>query len=103
MLTSFVSIDLEVGRESGRINQLAGLRSDESNKLTFPPGTLNEALDALDRLADDVECVLGHNLIAFDLPQLRTVQPNLRLLNKPAVDTLRLHPLAFPRNPYHHC
>lgn len=100
--TSLVAIDLEVGRESGRIHQLAGMRGDESDKLTFPPGRLNDALAALDRLADGVDCVLGHNVIAFDLPQLRAVQPNLRLLDKPAIDTLRLNPLAFPRNPYHH-
>ena len=45
---------------------------------------------------------LGHNLIAFDLPHLEAVGPDLRLLKLPAVDTLRLNPLAFPRNPYHH-
>ena len=46
--------------------------------------------------------VLGHNLIDFDLPHLRAADPGLRLLDLPAVDTLRLNPLAFPRNPYHH-
>ncbi len=103
MTASFlVSIDLEVGRDSGRIHQLAGVRSDAGASVTFPPGKLPHALDALDRLADGAAFVLGHNLIAFDLPQLRAVQPNLRLLDKPAVDTLRLNPLAFPRNPYHH-
>ena len=52
--------------------------------------------------ADDAAFLLGHNLIAFDLPQLRAAQPNLRLLGKPVIDTLRLNPLAFPKNPYHH-
>ncbi len=99
---SLLSIDLEVGRDSGRIHQLAGVRSDGKGSMSFPPGTLAEALDALDRLADSAGFVLGHNLIAFDLPHLRAVQPNLRLLGKPAIDTLRLNPLAFPRNPYHH-
>ena len=46
--------------------------------------------------------LLGHNLIAFDLPHLRAANPRLRLLDLLAVDTLRLNPLAFPRNPYHH-
>ena len=45
---------------------------------------------------------LGHNLIDFDLPHLQAANPRLRLLQLPAVDTLRLNPLAFPRNPYHH-
>ena len=68
----------------------------------MPPGKLPEALNQLDALADDAAFLLGHNLIAFDLPQLRAANPNLRLLAKPAIDTLRLNPLAFPKNPYHH-
>ena len=43
----------------------------------------------------------GHNLIDFDLPYLSAANPNLRQPQLPAVDTLRLNPLAFPRNPYH--
>lgn len=97
-----ISIDLEVGRDSGRIHRLAGLRGDGGASVVFPPGTLAAALDALDRLADDAPFVLGHNVIAFDRPQLRGVRPDLRLLSKPAIDTLWLNPLAFPRNPYHH-
>jgi len=30
------------------------------------------------------------------------MKPDLRILKLPAVDTLCLNPLAFPRNPYHH-
>ena len=56
----------------------------------------------LDNLAEGAEFVLGHNLIGFDLPILQALNPNLQLLQLPAVDTLRLNPLAFPRNPYHH-
>ena len=59
-------------------------------------------LAKLDELADGAAFVLGHNLIAFDLPHLAAAKPGLRLLKVPAVDTLRLSPLAFPRNPYHH-
>ena len=56
----------------------------------------------LDELADGASFVLGHNLIAFDLPHLAAAKPDLRLLKLPAMDTLMLSPLAFPRNPYHH-
>ena len=56
----------------------------------------------LDKLVEGAKFVLGHNLIDFDLPHLKAFSPNLRLLRTPAVDTLRLNPLAFPRNPYHH-
>ena len=64
--------------------------------------TLSQALARLDDLADGADFLLGHNLIDFDLPHLRAANPNLRLLQLPAVDTLRLNPLAFPRNPYHY-
>jgi len=97
-----LSIDLEVGRNSAVIHQLAGLRGDTGDCLIFPPGALSAALDQLDQLADSAAFLLGHNLIAFDLPHLRAMQPNLRLLGKPVIDTLRLNPLAFPKNPYHH-
>lgn len=97
-----LSIDLEVGRNSAVIHQFAALRGDTGDSLTFPPDELTSALDALDRLADGAAFLLGHNVIAFDLPQLRAVRPNLRLLDKPVIDTLRLNPLAFPKNPYHH-
>ncbi len=97
-----ISIDLEVGRDNGRIHRLAGVVGEDRRSMAFPPGTLPDALRALDNLADSARYLLGHNLIAFDLPQLRAVQPNLRLLSKDAIDTLRLNPLAFPRNPYHH-
>ncbi|MEQ8990771.1 MAG: hypothetical protein RLO46_02975, partial [Pseudomonadales bacterium] len=35
-------------------------------------------------------------------PHLAAADPALELLKLPDVDTLRLSPLAFPRNPYHH-
>ena len=64
-------------------------------------GGLFAALARLDDFAEGASVVLGHNLIAFDLPYLAATKPDLRLLKLPAVDTLRLSPLAFPRNPYH--
>ena len=63
---------------------------------------MGSALGKLDAYAEGATYVLGHNLIAFDLPHLRAANPSLRLLRMPSIDTLRLNPLAFPRNPYHH-
>jgi len=97
-----LSIDLEVGTRSAVIHKLAALRGDTDAQLSYPPGKLPDALKQLDALADDAAFLLGHNLIAFDIPQLRAANANLRLLTKPAIDTLRLNPLAFPKNPYHH-
>ena len=98
-----LSLDLEVGVRDSRIHAFAGVRSDTGQYLTEPSSTgLARALVKLDRLADGADFILGHNLIDFDLPHLKAASPGLRLLRLPAVDTLRLNPLAFPRNPYHH-
>ena len=95
-----LSLDLEVGKEDGRIHAFGAVRGDTGQG--HSGGGSAAALAKLDELADGASFVLGHNLIAFDLPHLKASKPNLRLLALPAVDTLRLSPLAFPRNPYHH-
>ncbi len=95
-----VSLDLEVGRDD-RIHALGAVRADTGRSLTHSGGGLADALERLDDFAAGASFLLGHNLIAFDLPRLEAAKPALRLLKLPAVDTLRLSPLAFPRNPYH--
>ena len=97
-----LSLDLEVGH-GGHIHALAGIRPDTGQSLKFrEAGHLASALEKLDDLAGGADFILGHNVIAHDLPHLQAASPSLRLLQLPAVDTLRLNPLAFPRNPYHH-
>ena len=97
-----MSIDLEVARKDGRIHAFGAVRADTGGSLTHSGGNLTAALEKLDDLAEGASFVLGHNLIAFDLSHLTAAKPDLRLLKLPVVDTLRLSPLAFPRNPYHH-
>ena len=97
-----LSLDLEVGRKDHRILAFAAVRADTGQRLVFRGGDLAEALAKLDELATGAEFLLGHNLILFDLPHLAATMPSLALLHRPAVDTLWLNPLAFPRNPYHH-
>ncbi len=97
-----LSLDLEVGKADGRIHALGAVRADTGDHLTHSGGGLAAALAKLDDLADGASFILGHNLIAFDLPYLAAAKPDLRLLTLPVVDTLRLSPLAFPSNPYHH-
>ena len=84
-----------------RIRAIGAVRSDTNQSLTHAGANLAKALARLDHFAAGASFVLGHNLIAFDLPHLTAAKPDLRLLRLPAVDTLRLSPLAFPRNPYH--
>ncbi len=97
-----LSLDLEVEIGNGRIKALGGVRPDLRQTCQFHGGDLSAALAELDELAKGAEFLLGHNLIAFDLPHLEAAKPDLGLLHLPVVDTLRLSPLAFPRNPYHH-
>ena len=98
----FLALDLEVGRHDNRLHAFGAVRSRSGQSLTFRSGDLNAALENLDTFAKGADYLLGHNLIAFDLPHLTAAKPGLRLLRLPAVDTLRLNPLAFPRHPYHH-
>ncbi len=101
MALDCLSLDLEVGRHDGRIHAFAAVRAGTGEALTFHGGNLASALTELDAFADGADYLVGHNLIAFDLPHLAGARPELGLLRRPAIDTLRLNPLAFPRNPYH--
>ena len=94
-----LSLDLEVDRKTGRINAFGAVRSDTGQ--ADSGGGSRAELSRLDAFANGVDALLGHNLIAFDIPHLKAAMPGLRLLKLPLVDTLRLSPLAFPRNPYH--
>ena len=102
-----ISVDLEVGPRSGRIHALAAVDQKSGDALKFGENRLRAAglraaLDQIDQFAARGDCLVGHNLIGFDLEHLRAAAPGLGMLRMPAVDTLRLSPLAFPANPYHH-
>ncbi len=100
-----LSLDLEAGVQDRRILKIGAVRADTGATLSYDEsrdgGNLAGALARLDGLARGTDCILGHNLIEHDLPILRAEKPGLRLLTLPVVDTLRLSPLARPRNPYH--
>lgn len=100
-LSRCLAVDLEVNKKE-RIRAFGAVRADIKKSLVYSGDEpLAAALAKLDAFTEGATCVLGHNLISFDLPHLKAVKPDLHLLNLPAVDTLRLSPLAFPRNPYH--
>jgi ATP-dependent DNA helicase RecQ len=96
-----ISLDLEVGRQDGRIHRFAAVRGDTGESFVYRSGDLSTALAKLDAFANGSAFLLGHNIIAFDALHLASVAPDLQLLKLPQADTLRLNPLAFPRNPYH--
>ena len=98
-----LSLDLEVDRRTSRIHAFGAVRSDTGDAI-FGKVKVSEAateLARLDGFAEGVDVLLGHNLVAFDIPHLAAAMPRLGLLKLPQMDTLRLSPLAFPRNPYH--
>ena len=94
-----LSLDLEVDKND-HIRAFGAVRSDTGQ--SYSGGGSAAELARLDEFAQGVDALLGHNLIAFDIPRLQARMPHLGLLKLPRVDTLRLSPLAFPRNPYHH-
>ena len=126
-LSRCLAIDLEVSPQDRSVLAFAGVRADSGQSVVWAKrarstavsdanlivkegdevvrqlrvNSVSQALGELDALVEGAEFVLGHNLIEFDLPILRAAEPGLRLLQLPAVDTLWLNPLAFPRNPYH--
>lgn len=98
-------IDLEVNPQTREIFQIGALRPDtgdeyESAKLRGQKA-LQAAFARLEEMAEGAEYLLGHNIIGHDLPVLAAAAPHLSLHRLPAIDTLRLSPLAFPQNPYH--
>ena len=99
--TRYLSVDLEVVR--GGIRDFAAMYSDgrAMRRQRLRASDVGTALTELDAFAGDADVLLGHNLIRFDRPHLHAAAPDLRLLRLPALDTLMLSPLAFPRNPYH--
>ena len=92
-------LDLEINR-AGQLYDIGALL-DGQTFCRRCRGRDREALRELDEFLAPAEVLLGHNLLAHDLPALRTLQPDLKLLQKPVIDTLYLSPLAFPENPYH--
>ena len=103
-LSRALSVDLEVSASNNLIQSFAAVRWDTGARILHAStdGGLADALGRMDRLSERAEYLVGHNLFRHDLPHLRTVKPDLGLLSLPAVDTLWLNPLAFPKNPYHH-
>ena len=80
----------------------AAVRPGDKEALVYAGGAgLDAQLAALDAFAGAADFVLGHNIIKHDLPHLAMHRPSIKLLKQPAIDTLWLNPLAFPRNPYH--
>ncbi len=97
-----LSLDLEVSVDDGRLMAAAAYRPDTGESLSMSDHPSGGSLQRLERISEGSQFLLGHNVIAFDIPHLKAFNPDLGILKLPVVDTLRLNPLAFPRHPYHH-
>lgn len=99
-LNQCLLLDIEIN-EKNVIYAVGAVFQD--HRLHFASGkTISKTqLAEIDALAAGAQYILGHNLLAHDVPRLQDFDPGLQLLKKPAIDTLYLSPLAFPENPYH--
>ena len=96
-----VVIDLELHPVSNRLLALAAVRMDTGESLVRTGEDPVRALRELDVWCEGAPYLVGHNVLDFDRLALEAFDPRLKLLQLPVIDTLRLNPLAFPRNPYH--
>ena len=100
-LHNCLSLDIEVSRQSGQIVAAAACNPQTGRTWRARGPLTKQQLLELDRMAAGADHLVGHNILAFDLPQLRALHAGLGLLDMPALDTLHLNPLAFPAHPYH--
>jgi ATP-dependent DNA helicase RecQ len=92
--------DIEINEEN--IIYSLGAALGEKTFQTLPGRPVDrKALEEFNAFGKEADYLLGHNIISHDIPHLREVLPSLGVLQKPAVDTLYLSPLAYPANPYH--
>ena len=94
-----VGIDLELDGQ-GRLFAVGARLGDAEFRRTVH-GEPTAALRELDDFAAAADVVVGHNVHWHDLPWLAQHAPELRLLRKPALDTLALSAIAFAEHPYH--
>lgn len=98
MMSEAAVIDLETA-SSNKIFMAGALFRGHSLKINIQNPVRD--LRRLDAFAADASFIIGHNIIGHDLPVIKAIVPDLKLLKKRIIDTLYLSPLAFPENPYH--
>ncbi len=94
----FIDIESVPG---GEIFGLGATFGDSYRRETLNPKDVAAFVRELRGLANTAGFVAGHNIIAHDLPIMDAAFSLPELKHLPAIDTLYLSPLAFPRNPYH--
>lgn len=86
--------DLEVHKKTRRILEIGALLNGQQYK--------GKDLQAFAQLAETATIICGHNVINHDIPMLNATTNGTAITAKPAIDTLFLSALLFPKKPYHH-
>jgi ATP-dependent DNA helicase RecQ len=98
-LRNCLLLDIEIN-EKNVIYSVGAVLGDKTFQSTAGKPVDQKTLEALDAFGQGAGHLLGHNIISHDIPKLLQVAPSLGILQKPAIDTLYLSPLAYPANPY---
>lgn len=97
-----ISVDLEINPKNAKLLAFAAVRASSPDIVARKQSEMEAALDRLESATGGSDFLIGHNILAHDLPYLTARRPQLSRLAERAIDTLWIGPLAFPRNPYHH-
>ena len=93
-------VDIEIN-EKNVIYALGAVFGDKIFRNAVGRSVNRKVLEEFNEFGREAEYLLGHNILAHDIPKLKELAPDLAVLAKPAIDTLYLSPLAYPANPYH--
>lgn len=94
-------VDVEVN-EHNSLYAIGASRGKRHFSITAAAdGWAREQFGSFDGFAEGSTYLVGHNILQHDIPHLQKNAPELKLLHKPAIDTLFLSPLACPERPYH--
>ncbi len=92
MVKSIAFIDTEAGIGDHKIYDIGAVRTDGAS-------FHSPSLQAFSSFISDADFLCGHNIIHYDLEFLNAAMG--KNITIPAIDTLYLSPLLFPRKPYH--
>ena len=76
-LRNCLSLDIEVSRQSGQIVAAAACNPQTGRTWRAKGPLTQQQLLELDRMAAEADHLVGHNILAFDLPQLRALHAGL--------------------------
>ena len=82
-LRNCLSFDIEVSRQSGQIVAAAACNPQTGQTWRARGPLTKQELLEFDRMAAEADHLVGHNILAFDLPQLRALHAGLGLLDSP--------------------